>query len=434
MELRSFQNRLLLFIAFLVIFISPTSFRIREYADKSLDLQTGIKLVGIAISLMVPILSVISGRISGLHKSLVLWLLFLIILVFSSSYAPQLFVSLTDSIAFLGCFLFCLWMTDRFGEIETVCLVIFTVSVICAISLIVYFVYPDLGRMHAWLGSEFGTNGRITGIAGSPNGLGSMTSLTLIFSFLYFRYMGTRQQILVLACAPLALICLIMSDNRMSMLALALCGSAWLIARGNKAANMSLLGLSVLVIALVFFSAPDLIMSHLARSGDAQEITTGTGRAIIWSVVLEMVALKPVLGYGYAAATSILPNDPRLFSVAAHTHNMYLEVLFSGGIVASLVFAMSLLSTIYYGIKNTCFEPLIIIFFFLFRGLTEPTPFSGLPAFGGYAFLLAISFVAARSRNAQYALSRNEKQQSFASLERCRANLQTTQLVETVKP
>lgn len=389
---------LLLFVAFLVLFISPTSFRIRDYADKSLDLQTAIKLIGIGLSLAVPLLACISRQLTLTHRLVLVWLAFLISFIASSAQSPQLVVSLTDSIAFLGCFLFCLWMTERFGETTTVTLIVATVGIISVLSLVVYFTNPELGRMHAWLGSEFGENNRIKGIAESPNGLGTMTSIALILIVVYFERMSTVARRIAFAAAPFALLCLVMSENRMSMLAMLICCSFWYMAKGNRVANYLFAGIVAAILIFAVLSSPETVMTGLSRSGDAEEITTGTGRAQIWSVVLEMIGEQPIFGYGYAAAMFILPEDPRLFSVAAHAHNMYLQILFSGGIISGGLFLASLIPTLYFGFRYKCTGPLILLFFFLFRGLTEPTPFSGLPSFGGYAFFISIAFITRRAR------------------------------------
>lgn len=423
MELRGSYRNWLFALAFLVLFVSTTSFRVRDYADKSLDLQTGFKLAGIAVTLLLPFSAVLAGRLKISTPLLLAWLAFLLSLVACSVNSPQISVSLTDSLAFLGCFLFCIWMAERFGETNTVALLIVSVGIISAISLVTYYVSPDLGRMHAWLGSEFGTNNRIKGIVGSPNGLGSMTSMSLIFAILYYKTMSQTARVLALISVPLALVCLIMSDNRMSMLTLVICVTIWLTAKGNKAANILLLGLAGSFVLLLFLSAPDVILSGLSRSGDVEEIATGTGRSQIWAVVLEMIGQKPVFGHGYASSTFILPTDPRLFSVAAHAHNMYLEILFSGGIISFVLFLTALVITLYQGIRFRCFEPLVILFFFLLRGMTEPTPFSGLPSIGGYVFFISVAFVALRSRIAQGAEQRAAQEEVAMRLTRYRDNL-----------
>lgn len=391
------QRVTMLVLAFVVLFIAPTSFRIRDYADKSLDLQTGLKLLGIGVSFLLPLGTMLSGQAKLAMRSGGVWLVFLLIVVASSVQSPVVGVSLIDSTAYLGCFLLCLWMVSTQGEVQAAWMLIVNAGLIAAISLIVYFVYPDLGRMHAWLGSEFGTNNRVSGIAGSPNGLGTMTSLALILLLMFLPRMNGTQRATALLGAPFCLLCLVMSDNRASMIALLLCGGVWYLSRRHAAGNFLIAGLAAATIALAISAAPDLVFSSLSRSGDATEISSGTGRAEIWTVVIEMIKQRPLTGHGYASASYILPLDPRLFSVAAHAHNMYLEVLFSCGIVGFAVLMVALVQSLWLGFRYEAHAALIIIFFFLLRGITEPAPFSGLPAYGGYAFLLAITIIGFRA-------------------------------------
>jgi O-antigen ligase len=311
------------------------------------------------------------------------------------------------------------------GETRVVSVLVSLVGFIAVCSLVVYFAYPELGRMHAWLGSEFGENNRIQGIAGTPNGLGSMTAMSLIFTLVYFRRVhGSVRRLMLIAAVPSA-ICLIMSNSRMSIASLIVCATVYFAAKGNRVANVGIIALGIAALAALFISAPDMFLSSLARSGEASEITSATGRSEIWAVVLEHVFARPLTGYGYAMSTSILPMDPRLFSVAAHSHNMYLEVLFSGGAMSFSLLMVAVASTLYVGLRAGCFEPTIILLFYLLRGLTEPAPFDNLPSFAGYSFFLAVAFIAARARRANE--SRQQAQGILAErlIARCRANLTT---------
>lgn len=387
-----------LLLTLFVFLAAMTFFRVREYTDKSLDLQVMIKLVAIAVTLTVPILAVVARRLSVTGRVHLVWLAFLASFVVSAAYAPNHAVSALDSLAFVGCFLFAIWLVQQFGETTVANLLVATVGFISLVSLIVYFVNPDLGRMHAWLGSEFGMNNRIKGIAGSPNGLGSMTSIALILTMLYYSRSDRPLRILMLCCAPFALICLVMSDNRTALAMLALAPVAMAARRGPRAYIITMIALAGVFALTVLITAPDLVLDSLSRTGESDEVTSGNGRSLIWSVVTELIRQKPIFGHGYASATFILPQDPRLFSVAAHTHNLYLEVLFSGGIMSFSLFLLALVVTAYYGIRNRAFEPLLILVFFLIRGLTEPAPFGSTPTFAGYAFFISLAFIAARTQ------------------------------------
>jgi O-antigen ligase len=412
---------------FVVLFASMTFFRIRDYTDKSLDFQVAFKMAAIGLSFIVPIASLIVGRISLSNRLVLAWLAFLLALVGSSFQAPVFSVSFIDSVAFVGCFIFCVWMATRFGETNAATLMILIVAAVAVLSLIVYFVNPELGRMRAWLGSEFGGNNRIRGIAGSPNGLGSMTAMALLLSILYFKRMTmTVRKAVLIVSIPIS-ICLIMTDNRMSFLSLIVCAGLYMINRRNRVAIGLLAALALAALLVLLLAEPDFFMASLSRTGDASEISNGNGRTEIWAVVLEHIARRPLTGYGYAAATSILPLDPRLFSVAAHTHNLYLEVLFSGGIIAFGLFLVAIAMSIYEGLRKRCFEPLIMLFFFLIRGLTEPSPFSNMPTFAGYAFFMSAAFIVVRVINTEAVYGQLARNHAAASLLRCKQILKGKQ-------
>jgi O-antigen ligase len=407
----------------LVFFAAMTFWRVRDYSDKSVDAQVLFKVLGIGVSLAIPIAAMVAGRLRVTHRVHIAWLLFLGSLMLTSVYANSPQLALLYTAAFIGCFLFAIWLNQLFGETNVAIVLIATIGLIAIISLVVYYVNPELGRMHAWLGDEFGANDRIRGIAASPNGLGSMTAFGLILSMLYFGSASPQQRAIMLAAAPFELACLVMSDNRTGMLMLLIAPVAMAARRGNRAFNLLLLALAGGLSLTVLVLAPDLVFGSVSRTGEAGEVTSGNGRALIWSVVLELIGQQPLFGHGYGSATFILPQDSRLFSVAAHTHNLYLEILFSGGVVALSLFIVALAVTFYDGLRNHCFGPLLIISFFLLRGIFEPAPFGGAPTYAGYVFFIMVAFVAARSvrgRERGHArLSANAKNM----LDLCQSNL-----------
>jgi uncharacterized membrane protein YhaH (DUF805 family) len=68
----------------LVIFAATTVFRIRDYADKSVDFQVLFKIMCVGLSLIVPIAAVISRRLTLSNPVLLAWLVTLFSLVLSS--------------------------------------------------------------------------------------------------------------------------------------------------------------------------------------------------------------------------------------------------------------------------------------------------------------------------------------------------------------
>jgi O-antigen ligase len=187
----------------------------------------------------------------------------------------------------------------------------------------------------------------------------------------------------------------VLSNNRSSMIAVA--ASIWFSFVSRKGIGfkvmVSIAAGIVAAAALAFFS--DQIFTALSRSGHADEITSATGRAAIWSVVIEMWSQQPLHGYGYASALAILPNDPRLFHAAAHAHNMYLELLFAGGVILLGLFLYAIWQTLRQALRSGEINEAALLLFFLLRGLTEATPFSGMASFSSFAFSLTIALVIA---------------------------------------
>jgi O-antigen ligase len=152
------------------------------------------------------------------------------------------------------------------------------------------------------------------------------------------------------------------------------------------------LGVSVLAFA-AFLAFSDDLVTVVGRD------TTFTGRTYIWPIVLDAVWQRPLLGFGYYAATADFIRPLLLGGVgAADAHNGYLDVLLGTGIVGlvSLLFCIS--SVLVRGIdrvktsaglKRDCF---VLLLFFpissLFFSFFEAFPLSGvLNALGALTFL-----------------------------------------------
>lgn len=72
----------------------------------------------------------------------------------------------------------------------------------------------------------------------------------------------------------------------------------------------------------------DLVLSKIAKSGDAEEITSGTGRSEIWSFAIHLISERPIVGHGFNAAPIMMINHSQ------STHNAVLHASLSGGVFA----------------------------------------------------------------------------------------------------
>lgn len=388
------------------IFIIGAIFRTRAYDDKSIDLQVAAKLAAFGIMFITAVVfgSFALGRMR-LPRLFYIWLVFFLALIATSLYAVNVIFALTCTVLFLTAYLYSVYMTVWLSRLTAVLVVMWAALLLCLGSIFVYYAIPSVGIMQGWMpGGEFGEIGRMKGITGSANGIGLIAAFGLVLAILYFRSFAMFGKCTALALIPSAGACLVLSNNRSSMMAVA--AAIWFsfVSRKNIGFKMMLTAtLGVVVIAaLALFS--DQIFAALSRSGHADEITTATGRAAIWSVVIEMWSQQPLHGYGYASALAILPNDPRLFHAAAHAHNMYLELLFAGGVILLGLFLYAVWQTFRQALRSGEINEAALLVFFLLRGLTEATPFSGMASFSSFAFSLTIALVIAplvRARTAQ---------------------------------
>lgn len=386
-------------LAWFVVFVCAANFRVRDYADKSLDFQVLLKLsaIGICVAVCTVHVRALLGR---LNAGLGLWAAYFAILVGSSAYAVQPSFAAMTSISFVVAFAYVLYLAISLGRQRTVEVMVAVVLVMSVASLAVYWAVPSLGRMQAWTGVEFGTIGRLRGITGSANAIGSTAAFGILLAVLYFRDFRGGARLMAVVTIVAAAACVHLSDNRMSILAF-LCAVWFWFAFGANAPARLLLSVCLAVVGVLVLAVfADAIFASLSRTGNAAEITSATGRSEIWSVAIELWSQRPLLGWGYASALSILPGDPRLFGVAAHTHNLYLETLFSTGLVGFGMFLSAVAATLWRGFAVGAVREMALIVFFLVRGMTEASPLSGMAGFATFAFSLGIVLVLTSPRRA----------------------------------
>jgi hypothetical protein len=74
---------------------------------------------------------------------------------------------------------------------------------------------------------------------------------------------------------------------------------------------------------------------------------------------------------------------------------MYLELLFAGGVIPLGLFLYAIWQTFRQALRSGEINEAALLLFFLLRGLTEATPFSGMASFSSFAFSLTIALVIA---------------------------------------
>jgi O-antigen ligase len=366
-----------------------------EDNDGSFDLQLGVRLAGYLMAALSVLLAL------GTRKMRIDWLIFAWALVpigiaLTALYAPEPSLSLAAGMAHLALLLFAWRLVNLHGQPSVALALVLTGAAVCLLSVLVFYAFPDIGRSTPDLLSG-DTGGRMRGVTAQPNSLGTVSALTILLAIMHFRAFTLLQRIFAIGAIGLAAFCLVYCESRTSIAAMLACLLLWRLCRANAAFNLfAVVALALLAAVLVAF-IPDIAV-HFTRNGTgSDELASLNGRSWIWDVAIENIRTHPIFGQGYGASRLILPNDERLFSAALNAHNVYLELLFSGGVVLFALYFFSVAISIVRSVTRRRIEALIALLFFLIVGAAEATPYGGLPLFPAFVFYIAVSLCLARS-------------------------------------
>ena len=368
-------TQLLLFIN---TFVVESTFRVRAYEDKSLDLQVMIKLGVWAVTFLFCVaLFRLWGqrmlRVDNFFQVLLLLLIFL-----SCFYAVNVVFSLACAFSLIAVFSLLFLASAVLTNREIIAPIIWGGTLVSVISLVIYFLVPDFGRMKEWVGGELVPGNRLAGITGTANVIGYISAFSCMALYYYRRYLPQKISLSFWFLVAVNVLALVMSNSRTSMMALA--GSI-IIAGIFRASPAKLAGLFIFVCtAIIFVLAVDLniIFAMLSRSGDTSEILTATGRFSVWETALRLIGEKPLLGWGYGSMNFVLPaQKSEVGFAAAHAHNAFLQVFLSIGLVGLCCFLLVMALKIYFSVKSRDQMNIAAIFFLLIDGLTEVIAFQG---------------------------------------------------------
>ena len=387
----------LLFPVLVVLMISMTL----QHDDNrgNVDWQAGFRIVGYGLAALSSLFALGTRRLRY-SPALLLWTLVPIGIGLSALYAPDRLFSLTAGLAHLALLLFAWQLVNRHGQLSVAMAIVLIGLIIGILSIVTFYAYPDLGRSTVdTLSADPG--GRMRGVTAQPNSLGSISALTVLLAVMHFRAFAPRQRVLAAVVIAIATFCLAASDSRTSIMAVALCLLFWAVCRANAALNLfAIVGMALLGSVLVALS-PNIAV-YLTRDGAGpDELASLNGRSRIWEVALENIRAHPLFGQGYGASNTILPVDDRLFSAALNSHNVYLELLFSGGAVLFALYVTAILVSVVRSVAGRRVEALIALLFFLVVGAAEATPYAGLPLFSAFVFYVSVALCLVRPARRQ---------------------------------
>ena len=363
---------------------------------RGIDSQSAIRLAGYGLA-AVSVLFALGLRQLTLNWSMLSWLLVPIFIIGTALYALEPTFALAAGLAHLALLLFAWRLVARLGQLRIALALVIAGLIIGALSVYAYFFWPEIGQASAALaGSDVGI--RMRGVTAQPNSLGVISALTILLAVMHFRAFTIRQRVLVGVAILMASFCLIYSDSRTNIAALALCLLLWVVCRANAAINLFVVAGIALSACLVTVFVPD-VSAYLSRSGSSEEIASLNGRSRIWDVAWEHIYAHPFLGQGYGSSRLLLPQDDRLFDAALNTHNLYLELLVSGGIALLALFVLAVAIALIRSARARRVDGMIALLFFLIRGIAEVAPYGGLPSLPAFAFYFAVAVCIASAQS-----------------------------------
>lgn len=358
--------------------IAESILRHREFAEKSIDFQIIVKMGmwAITFAFCAYCFRLWVGKLTRIDKFMEV--LLLAIVVVACFYAPNIPYSLASAFSLFSVFFLLFLSSALLKNKEILWPIILGSTLVSAISIVVYFVNPEFGRMIELHGNVLEPGKRLTGITGTANVAGYISAFTCLALYNYRRYIPNRIPLYFYAMVALNFAVLLLSNSRTSLAALLL--SIAVAEMVRLTLSRIIVFFSLICFLILFLMVVDIesILVMATRSGDISEITSGTGRSVIWSLVMRLIEERPFFGWGYASTIFVLPAEGASLGFApAHAHNAVLQVLVSVGIVGFVPFAALFLMKIYYAMKfrdplNTSFMMFLVV-----ESITECIAFQG---------------------------------------------------------
>jgi O-antigen ligase len=309
------------------------------------------------------------------------WFLVALVLLalVSCSWAAMPALVLRRSVAVLGTTLLGIALAVRLSPEDQLRLMSWLFRIIAVLSLACILLLPTYG-----ISDSVEDHGQWRGIFSHKNGLGYVMGLSVLVEWqlpAHTRFSKVVKRLALLISAVL----LVFSGSLTPMFALIgslLFVEIYKIATLRFRIPLYAIVLATLLIAsgaTVFLVDTEGVAAALGRSSDL------TGRTEIWSLVVSYIPERPVLGYGYSgfwngASPESIAVDRVMGVMTMYSHNGYLEILLTLGIVGFLLtvgfLGTGLKRAFYRSQRNRCgidLWPLAFLFFFLLHNLAECT-------------------------------------------------------------
>ena len=314
----------------LLIFLADISLRGSGSEGGSLDAQSLVKLMMWGGSLIIATIRFETLRVAIFAPKPLLLIAYALFAILTAAWSTTPVYSFGAGIALLSVVAICALAFEMLSHQQIIKVVMIALSIFISISVARLSISVALGGAFG----EF----RYAGFAGSPNNLGRLGGLLILFVWLY---QGHEQQhkIRKLFLYILGLAVLFVSHSRTAMVAAAV--SIW--ATLSRRRQLTFLLIVGFVAAILFALVENRLLDidrgteAVSRSGRASEITTLTGRTSIWAYGWKKFQDNPLIGHGYAATREFMPRE--YFTMYGWTtttlHNTILQSLATTGVIGT---------------------------------------------------------------------------------------------------
>lgn len=380
------------------IFLLEAVFRVRSYDEKVVDFQILAKVMSWLVLLCITLPHLGPTLRSLFIPDTVLWTILFSYIMATSILSPNPVHAAVAALSIMAFHFFLAGLSDRIEPERILLAILAGILALAFASIIVYFAVPSLGRMHVWAGNQHVLGGRMAGLAGHPNTVGRLCCFGVIILVSQWRYIRSIWRPAPLLMFTLLVIALLMTNSRTSIV-IAMLASAFLIFGRARYAPYIFVLCTVAAFGLaVLIPYSEQVMVILSRSGNADEISTGTSRTLIWAVAETLIAQKPWFGWGYGSSVFIMPSYERYMGHAApHAHNMILQLWLTTGLLGVLLFLAAFVSRLAIAIRKGERLVIVLLLYVMFIGLTEAGAFGGVANITTVALCLAASIKPARS-------------------------------------
>lgn len=287
------------------------------------------------------------GSLQLIRRSLPLWLLVLFALL-SAFWSGDMPLTAVRGLGLLGAALFGIYIANRFDVREIERILLWSFACIVLLNIAVALVLPGHGVMKGWHAGSW------QGLYSQKNHLGRIS----VLATLAFLLLGVRQaryfprKVLYLAYGFLALFTLYKANSATGLVVLAGVATILLIValvrKGRRAFMLMGLGLisALFWIGVDTPSVVDVPIESLGRDA------TLSGRTEVWAAAMDMLALRPVVGYGFGGFWTGWDGPAgyvwaKASWTPADSHNGYLDTLLDLGVVGLILVILAVCSCIY---------------------------------------------------------------------------------------